>query len=70
MTRPARIPSDVNRPDRIIGPFTARQVAILATTAGVLYLAWTLLRTVVVLPPAAAAEPVSARSPSARLSAV
>ena len=25
MTRPARIPADVNRPDRVLGPFTARQ---------------------------------------------
>ena len=46
MTRPARIPSDVHRPDRIIGPFTARQVAILAATAAMLYLAWTVLRSV------------------------
>lgn len=50
MTRPARIPSDINRPDKILGPFTARQVAILATTAGALYLTWTLLHTVIVLP--------------------
>lgn len=51
MTRPAaRIPSDVNRPDRILGPFTARQVAILAATAGALYLAWNLLRGLVPLP--------------------
>ncbi|MGD9530854.1 PrgI family protein [Pseudonocardia sp.] len=50
MTRPTRIPSDVNRPDRILGPFTARQVAILAVTAAMLYLAWTALRGVVALP--------------------
>jgi hypothetical protein len=50
MTRPTRIPSDVNRPDRILGPFTARQVAILAATAAALYLAWTALRTQIALP--------------------
>ena len=44
MTRPARIPSDVNRPDRVVGPFTARQAAILAATAAALYLLWTVLR--------------------------
>ena len=44
MTRPARIPSDVNRPDRVIGPFTARQAVILAATAAALYLLWTVLR--------------------------
>jgi hypothetical protein len=43
MTRPARIPSDVNRPDRIVGPFTARQAAILAGTGGALYLLWIVL---------------------------
>jgi len=44
MTRPTRIPSDVNRPDRILGPFTVRQVTILAAAAGGLYLAWLALR--------------------------
>ena len=29
MTRPARIPSDVYRADRVVGPLTARQAAIL-----------------------------------------
>lgn len=43
MTRPARIPSDVNRPDRVVGPFTARQAAILAGTGGALYLLWIVL---------------------------
>ncbi len=44
MTRPTRIPSDVNRPDRILGPFTVRQVTILAAAAGGLHLAWLALR--------------------------
>lgn len=44
MTRPTRIPSDVNRPDRILGPFTVRQVTILAAAAGGLYLTWLALR--------------------------
>ncbi|MFE3196311.1 PrgI family mobile element protein [Nocardia sp. NPDC059240] len=43
----ARIPADVERADRLIGPFTARQLAILAATGLSLYLAWTLTRTVV-----------------------
>jgi hypothetical protein len=50
MTRHARIPADVNRPDRILGPFTARQVAILASAGAALYLAWTALRPWVALP--------------------
>ena len=44
MTRPARIPADVNRPDRVLGPFTARQAVLLLATAAVLYSAWTGLR--------------------------
>lgn len=32
-----RIPADISRPDRILGPFTARQTGILATAAMVLY---------------------------------
>jgi hypothetical protein len=47
MTRPVRIPSDVNRPDRIVGPLTARQAAILAGTAAALYLLWTVVRSLV-----------------------
>lgn len=50
MTRPARIPADVDRPDKVVGPFTARQVAIIAITAGGLYLLWTALRTLVPMP--------------------
>ncbi|MCQ4081842.1 PrgI family protein [Streptomyces sp. RB6PN25] len=34
---PTRIPADISRPDRLLGPFTARQTAILAIAALVLY---------------------------------
>ncbi|MBV7706512.1 PrgI family protein [Nocardia nova] len=40
MSMPVRIPADVDRRDRLIGPFTARHLAILAATALLLYLAW------------------------------
>ncbi|MFI7189933.1 PrgI family mobile element protein [Nocardia nova] len=43
---PVRIPADVDRRDRLIGPFTARQLAILAATALLLYLVWMATRTV------------------------
>ncbi|MFE3317527.1 PrgI family mobile element protein [Nocardia sp. NPDC059195] len=39
-----RIPADVDRPDRLIGQFTARQLAVLAVTALLLYLGWTATR--------------------------
>ncbi len=55
MTRPgARIPADVDRPDRLLGGLTARQLAILAATT---LLAWgvgALARTLAPLPVAAA----------------
>ncbi|UQA92179.1 PrgI family protein [Streptomyces halobius] len=35
-----RIPADISRPDRLLGPFTARQTAILASAAAVLYGGW------------------------------
>ncbi|MBF6518592.1 PrgI family protein [Nocardia cyriacigeorgica] len=44
MTAPIRIPSDVDRRDRVVGPFTARQLAILAATGMALYLAFTATR--------------------------
>ncbi|WP_280508401.1 PrgI family protein [Nocardia flavorosea] len=55
-----RIPADVDRSDRLIGPFTARQLAILAVTALLLYSAW--IATRAVLAPAvflAAATPIA-----------
>ncbi len=50
MTQPVRIPSDVDREDRILANLTARQLAIFAVTGIVLYSAWTLVRHVVPLP--------------------
>lgn len=49
MTTPVsvRIPADVDRPDKLIGPFTFRQLVILGITALGLYLTWTLARTVI-----------------------
>ncbi|AJC59529.1 PrgI family protein [Streptomyces sp. 769] len=35
-----RIPADISRPDRILGPFTARQTATLAVAAVVVYGGW------------------------------
>ncbi|ACU77397.1 conserved hypothetical protein [Catenulispora acidiphila DSM 44928] len=35
-----RIPADVSRPDRVLGPATARQVAIIGSTATGLWCAW------------------------------
>ncbi|WP_082393026.1 PrgI family protein [Nocardia arizonensis] len=46
-TTTVRIPADVERGDRLLGPFTARQVALLATTALLLYAVWIATRTVV-----------------------
>ncbi|MFE7314017.1 PrgI family protein [Streptomyces sp. NPDC057555] len=42
-----RIPADISRPDRILGPFTARQSAILAAAALVLYGGWWATRPVI-----------------------
>lgn len=52
MTSPAptRIPADVDRPDRLLGPFTARQLAILTALGAVVYLAWIATRTVLAPP--------------------
>ncbi|KLL09867.1 PrgI family protein, partial [Protofrankia coriariae] len=45
MTHPVRIPADVDREDRLVASLTARQVLILALTAGGLYLTWTATHT-------------------------
>ena len=50
MSAPVRIPADVDMPDRLIGPLTARQVAILAVTGLVLYTGWSLTRALVPVP--------------------
>ncbi len=36
-----RIPADVDRPDKVLGPLTLRQLVILAATGLLLYLLWT-----------------------------
>lgn len=50
MSSPVKIPADVNRPDRILGPLTARQVAILGVAGLLLYTLHTLTRGFVPLP--------------------
>jgi hypothetical protein len=47
---PVRIPADVDQDDRLIGDLTARQVAILAVTAAVLWAAFMVTRRLVPLP--------------------
>jgi hypothetical protein len=37
----ARIPADVDRPDKVLGPLTLRQLVILAATGVLLWLLWT-----------------------------
>jgi hypothetical protein len=44
MSQPVRIPADVDREDRVIGPLTARQLLILAVTGIVLYGIYTITR--------------------------
>ncbi|MFE3646425.1 PrgI family protein [Streptomyces sp. NPDC059152] len=39
-TDATRIPADISRPDRLLGPFTARQTALLAAAAVMLYGGW------------------------------
>ena len=50
MSQPVRIPADVDREDRVIGPLTARQLLILAVTGIVLYGVYTITRAFVPLP--------------------
>jgi hypothetical protein len=49
MSQPVRIPADVDREDRVIGPLTARQLLILAITGIVLYGTYTITRAFVPL---------------------
>ena len=44
---PVPVPADIDREDRILAGLTARQLAILAAAAGMLWLAWTLTRRLV-----------------------
>ncbi len=63
MTAPVRIPADVDMHDRVLGPLTARQLAILAAAGSVLYLIWATTRTLVPIPVFLAfAVPVGAAS--------
>src|SRR3954471_7073170 len=58
-----RIPADVDMHDRVLGPLTARQLAILAAAGAVLYLIWAATRTLVPIPVFLAfAVPVGAAS--------
>ncbi|PKV98916.1 PrgI family protein [Nocardia fluminea] len=50
MSTIVRIPADVDRSDRLLGPFTARQLAVLATTAALLYVAWIAVKAVIAPP--------------------
>ncbi|MFD8493888.1 PrgI family protein [Amycolatopsis sp. NPDC059657] len=49
MSNPVRIPADVDRPDRVLGPLTARQLAILGVAGLLLYALYTLTHSVVPL---------------------
>ncbi|MFE2755420.1 PrgI family protein [Actinosynnema sp. NPDC059335] len=61
MSHPVRIPADVDMHDRVLGPLTARQLAVLAATATVLYLIWAATRAFLPIPVFAAfAVPVGA----------
>jgi hypothetical protein len=50
MSEPVRVPANVDQPDRLLAGLTARQLAILAATTMLLYLAWAATRTVIPLP--------------------
>ena len=49
MSTPVKVPAEVERPDQLLGRLTARQLAILAGTAFVLYLAWAGTRSLLTL---------------------
>ncbi|QFU86757.1 PrgI family protein [Amycolatopsis sp. YIM 10] len=50
MTSPVRVPADVDRPDRVLGPLTARQLAILGIAGLLLYGLYSATRAFVPLP--------------------
>ncbi|TVT22630.1 PrgI family protein, partial [Amycolatopsis acidiphila] len=50
MTSPVRVPADVDRPDRVLGPLTARQLAILGVAGLLLYGLYSMTRSLVPLP--------------------
>lgn len=47
VSSPVQIPADVERPDQVLGPLTARQVGLLGGTGLLLYTAWTATKTLV-----------------------
>ncbi|MQY23029.1 PrgI family protein [Nocardia macrotermitis] len=47
MTTPVRIHADVDQPDKLLGPFTFRQLVIVGATALGLYVIWAVTRAVV-----------------------
>jgi hypothetical protein len=69
-----RIPADVDMRDRVLGPLTARQLAILGVTGLVLYAAWAASRAFLPIPvfcpnaPSAGWRPTRARPPGCPLS--
>jgi len=63
MTEPVRIPADVDMQDRVLGPLTARQLAVLAAAGAALYLVWLATRAFLPIPLFVAfAVPVGAAS--------
>ena len=50
MTRPVRIPADVDREDTVLANLTAHQLLILAVTGIVLYGSWSLTRAFIPVP--------------------
>lgn len=50
MSRPVRIPADVDRPDGVLGPLTARQLTILGVTGLLLYALYGATRSFLPLP--------------------
>ncbi|MFI7122688.1 PrgI family protein [Amycolatopsis sp. NPDC049868] len=50
MTSPVRVPADVDRPDRVLGPLTARQLTILGVASLGLYGLYSVTRAFVPLP--------------------
>ena len=49
VTSPVRVPADVDRSDRVLGPLTARQLAILASAGALLYGLYSVTRAVLPL---------------------
>jgi hypothetical protein len=50
VTHPVRIPADVDREDQLVANLTARQIALLAALAALLYAGWAATQTLLALP--------------------